>query len=149
LGRFDSKILDRLEGQFNYIYSSGGVSKEQEAKERRMIRESAIHSNRCGHGEEFGVSPLFDVQEFGVYSNVDGKPITRYTQTLAELWYWQAVLVYGPLPYLIHDEEEQAFYTHHGEVALSRDHVNLSLFLGPACECDACMARRLGRLRRG
>jgi hypothetical protein len=68
--------------------------------------------------------PPFTITDEGeVFSTRDGKPITDYRQTLAEVWYWneadQREL------HLIHDEETQAFYTPKGELAISRERVDL------------------------
>jgi hypothetical protein len=73
--------------------------------------------------------PPFTITEEGeVYSTRDGKPITRYRQTLGEVWYWREVDD-GELR-LIHDEESQAFRTPDGEVAISRDGVDLRHVFG-------------------
>jgi hypothetical protein len=66
----------------------------------------------------------FTIEEDGlVYSTRDGKPITEYHQTLAEVWYREEC-EQGWLN-LIHDEEAEAFYTPDGELALSRDRADL------------------------
>ncbi len=68
--------------------------------------------------------PPFEISEAGeVFSARDGKPITHYPQTLGEVWYWKDVEERHL--HLIHDEEAQAFYTPDGELALSRDRVDL------------------------
>jgi hypothetical protein len=67
--------------------------------------------------------PPFEISSDGVFSSRDGKPITAYAQTLAEVWYWKEVDE-GEL-HLIHDEEAEAFYTPSGELAISRDRVDL------------------------
>jgi hypothetical protein len=74
--------------------------------------------------------PLFEITENGnVLCAHDGKPVTNTRQTLAEGFYWQTV-EWGGDPNLIHDEEGQAFYTPDGELALSRDYVNLPALFG-------------------
>jgi hypothetical protein len=50
--------------------------------------------------------------------------VTDSHQTLAEEFYWMEV-GWGPSLDLVHDEEAQAFYTPSGELALSREYVNL------------------------
>jgi hypothetical protein len=73
--------------------------------------------------------PPFTITEEGnVVSTRDGKPITHYPQTLAEVWYWEQVEE-GSLS-LNHDEEAQAFYAPGGELALSRDRVDLRYLFG-------------------
>ncbi len=68
--------------------------------------------------------PPFLVYEDGaVFSTRDGKPITEYAQTLAEVCYWQEVDQREL--HLVHDEDAQAFYTPEGDLAISRDRVNL------------------------
>jgi hypothetical protein len=70
-----------------------------------------------------GDEPPFTLAENRtVFSTRDGKPITDYAQTLAEVWYWQEVDE-GEL-HLIHDEEAQAFYTPEGNLAISREQVD-------------------------
>jgi hypothetical protein len=97
-------------------------------EERKRIREQAEHSNRCnvGRGEE----TFFEIDENGdVFCSHDGRPVTGSHQTLAEEYYWMEV-GWGPSPGLVHDEEAQAFYTQSGELALSRDSVNLEHLMG-------------------
>jgi hypothetical protein len=143
--------LDRLE-------TRRGVTDEDRERERRIIREAAEHANYCftheGHysvkfgyklctlQEALGIQELFLITDTGVFAGVDGKPVTAYTQTLAEEWYWDHLLCWPPDPRFIHDEDEQAFYTHDGDVALSRDFVDLRVFLGDRCGCDECLTRR-------
>ncbi len=102
--------------------------REEEAK---RIRESAEHANYCGWGKEVGRWPLFEVDEDGdVFCTHDEKPVTDGRQILAESFYWIEVSWGGPG--LVHDEEAQAFYTPSGELALSRELVNLQHLMGPA-----------------
>ena len=151
--------LDRLE-------TRRGVTDEDRERERRMIREAAEHANYCftheGHysvkfgyklctlQEALDLEELFHIDQNGnVFSNVDGKPITKYRQLMGEEWYWDHLLCWPPDPRFIHDEEEQAFYTLHGELALSRDMVSLPHFLGDPCRCDACLEWRSKRGEEG
>jgi hypothetical protein len=69
------------------------------------------------------VPPFTIAEDREVYSTRDGKPITRYRQTLGEVWYWQEVDKREL--HLIHDEETEAFYTPDGNLAISRDGVDL------------------------
>jgi hypothetical protein len=72
--------------------------------------------------------PPFTITEAGeVFCTRDGKPVTTYHQTLAEPWYWQEVEWGGPG--LVHDEEAEAFYTREGELAISRDRVDLQHYV--------------------
>ncbi len=102
---------------------------ERERKERlKTVREQAEHANRCHRGE---VLP-FVVDEAGdVFSSRDGKPITDPRQTLAEEWYWEEVEVWDGEG-LVHDEEAQTFYARTGELAISRDMVDLRHLMGDA-----------------
>jgi hypothetical protein len=95
-------------------------------KRRKEIREAAEHANRCQDQRE----PLpFEITESGdVLCARDGRPVTTYRQTLAEVWYWEEVE--DGAPGLVHDEEAQAFYTQSGELALSRDRVDLQRLMG-------------------
>jgi hypothetical protein len=147
--------LDRLEAKRRV---ADGVTSEERERERKLIRESAEHANHCFPRDRYFVmygyklrtlqealdlEELFYIDDDGnVYSNVDGKPITQYRQLAGEEWYWDHLLCWPPDPRFTHDEEDQAFYTHHGELALSRDMVDLRLFLGDPCRCDACLAQR-------
>ena len=102
----------------------------QREEERKRIREQAEHATYCGWGEEVGRWPLFEIAEGGgdVFCTHDGKPVTDSRQILAECFYWQALEWGGPG--LVHDEEAQAFYTQRGDLALSREYVNLEHLLG-------------------
>jgi hypothetical protein len=102
-------------------------AREREA-ERKRIREQAEHSNRCNEGR--GEETFFEIGEHGdVFCSCDGRPVTDSHQTLAEEFYWMEV-GWGPSPGLVHDNEAQAFYTQSGELALSRDSVNLEHLMG-------------------
>ena len=113
--------LERLENS-----ASPPMETEAERGERRKtVREQAEHANHCLEG---GVLP-FVIDEGGdVFSSRDGKPITDPRQTLAEEWYWEEVE--GGGEGLVHDEEAQAFYARSGELAISRDEVNLRHLMG-------------------
>jgi hypothetical protein len=74
--------------------------------------------------------PPFTIAEDGrVLCSRDGKQVTGFHQTLAEDWYWRQV-AWGNPGSLVHDEEEQAFYTPEGEPVPSRDRVVLGRFFG-------------------
>jgi hypothetical protein len=114
--------LNRLEGAGRPRLEAERHSEE----ERERIREQAEHANYCGWGADFGRWPLFEIDEEGdVFCTYDGKPVTDTREVLAESYYWMAV-EWGA-PELVHDEEAEAFFTCEGELALSREHVNLEL----------------------
>ncbi len=118
--------LNRLEDATHQI------AKPEDAQEReerlRHIREAAEHANYCGwerDGEQ-----LFEIDVDGdVFCTYDGKPVTDGRQILAEHFYFMELGWGGPG--LIHDEEAQAFYSLSGELAVSRDRVDLQHLLGP------------------
>ncbi len=107
--------------------ADAGETEAERAERLKTVREEAEHANRC----LWSGTPAFVVDGEGhVFSIRDGKPITEYTQTLAEEWYWQEVEWGGEG--LVHDEEAEAFYTPSGELALSRDRVDLRHLMGEA-----------------
>ena len=112
-------------------------------EERKRIRKQAEHANRCGWGQEVGRWPLFEIDEDGSVSCThDGRPVTDSHQTLAESFYWMEVEWGGPG--LVHDEEDQAFYTPSGELALSREYVSLPRLMGPGRGERLAEARQRG-----
>jgi hypothetical protein len=118
--------LDKLEERARIRTTEDAREREEE---RKRIREQAEHANRCGWGEEVGRWPLFEIDEDGNISCThDDKPVTDSRQILAESFYWMEVEWGGPG--LIHDEEAQAFYTPGGELALSRNRVDLRQLMG-------------------
>ncbi len=101
-------------------------ARDREEERKKRIREQADHANHCAWGEEFGRWPLFEIDKRGnVFCTYDGKHVIDSRQTLAEHFYWMEV-GWGPSGGLIHDEEAQAFYTPEGDLALSREYVNIS-----------------------
>jgi hypothetical protein len=119
--------LDKLEERARIQTTEDARQREEE---RERIREQAEHANRCGWGERVGGWPLFEIDEDGnVSCTHDAYPVTDSRQILAEQFYWMEVEWGGPG--LIHDEEAQAFYTPSGELALSRDRVDLRHLMGP------------------
>jgi len=94
-------------------------------EDREKVRELAEHTNRCQNNEP----PVFEITEDGgVISARDGKPVETVTATLAEEFYWMEV-EWGA-PDLIHDEDQEAFFTRDGHLAVSRERVNLPHLLG-------------------
>ncbi|MDP9487776.1 MAG: hypothetical protein M3Q49_18650 [Actinomycetota bacterium] len=115
--------VEALEG------SGATLETEAERAERlQTVREQAEHANHCHRGE---VLPFLVDEEGNVFSSRDGKPITDSRQTLAEEWYWEEVEVWGGEG-LVHDEEAQTFYARTGELAISRDRVDLRHLMGDA-----------------
>jgi hypothetical protein len=93
---------------------------------RRLVREQAEHVNRCRDRDE---QPVFEITADGdVLCAHDGRPVTDPSQTLAERFY-RMELGWGG-PGLVHDEEAEAFYTPEGELAVSRDRVDLRHLMG-------------------
>ena len=67
--------------------------------------------------------PFTITEDGGVFCTRDGKPVTTYHQTLAEVMYWEFHDAgYNPRS-LIHDEESQGYYMPEPphELAFSRD----------------------------
>ena len=100
---------------------------DAEREERRgRLREDAEHGNRCRDADE---APIFEITESGdVLCARDGRPVTDSRQILAERFYWMEV-GFGGYD-LVHDEEEQAFYSKGGDLAVSRDRVDLRHLMG-------------------
>ncbi len=117
--------LERLEG----LAGVGPGETEREHEERRReIRKEAERMNDSLERED--KDPAFDVAANGdVFCSRDGRPVTEYRQTLAEHWYWWTLEELG-YEGLVHDEEEQTFYTRSGELALSRDRVDFPRYMG-------------------
>ncbi len=114
--------LDALEGG-----ADAGETEQERAERLKTVREQAEHTNHCNRSE----IPPFVIDEDGdVFSSRDGKPITDSRQTLAEPWYWEEVE--GGGEGLVYDEEAQAFYARTGELAISRDRVDLRHLMGDA-----------------
>ncbi len=115
--------IEALEGS-----GAVGETEAERAERLRTVREQAEHANHCHRGE---VLPFVVDEEGFVFSSRDGKPITDPRQTLAEEWYWEEVEVWGGEG-LVHDEDAQAFYARTGELAISRDMVDLRHLMGDA-----------------
>jgi len=119
-----------MERRIRRLEESGGppgeAEHEREAR-RKAVREQAEHANRCHRGE---VLPFLIDEAGDVFASRDSKPITDSRQTLAEEWYWEEVEWGGDG--LVHDEVAQAFYARTGELAISRDMVDLRHLMGDA-----------------
>ena len=105
---------------------------EMEAEREKRLREIRKEAERMnGSLRREGKGPAFEVSDNGeVVCSRDGRPVTDFHQTLAEVWYWQT-LEWGA-PGLVHDEEAETFYSRTGELAISRDRVNLQHLMGDA-----------------
>ena len=112
--------LERLE-----VLAGGGVEEtEAEREERlRMIREGAASANNRARRD--GKVPPFELATNGdVWCTHDRRPVSTFRQTLAEPWYWEEVE--AGFGHLVHDPEEEAFHTREGDLAISRDVMNIS-----------------------
>ncbi len=106
----------------------GESEAEREGRQAEIIREAEA-ANRRRRLE--GRGPVFDVDEGGnVSCSAAGRPVTDFHQTLAEEWFQQEREWGGEG--LVYDEEAQAFYTPGGDLALSRDHMDLRHLMGDA-----------------
>ena len=75
-------------------------------------------------------TPPFVIADDGtVTCSRDGRPVTTYPQTLAEVWFWEETE--APCLRLVYDEDAEAFYNRAGEFALSRDFADLRGLMGP------------------
>jgi hypothetical protein len=111
--------LERLEA----LAGDGVDETSAERGERlRGIRERATNANERALRD--GRIPPFEVSGDGyVVCSQDGARVVTPHQTSAEEWYWKEVESgYG---HLDHDPEAQAFYTRSGDLALSRDFMDI------------------------
>jgi hypothetical protein len=92
---------------------------------RAHIRHAAECANR-DRGRE-NLEPIFEITDDGTVYTFDGRLVDDRHQSLAETFYWMEV-GWGS-PGLVHDEEEEAFYTLEGELAVSRTRCDLQILL--------------------
>ncbi len=112
--------LERLEA----LAGDGVDETSAERAERlRDIRQGAESANDRALRD--GRIPPFVIAADGYVScSCDGRPVVTSHQTSAEEWYRRELEAsYG---HLVHDPEEEAFYTRSGDLALSRDFMNIS-----------------------
>jgi hypothetical protein len=112
--------LERLEA----LAGDGVDETSAERGERlRGIRERATNANERALRD--GRIPPFEVSGDGyVVCSHDGRPVSTSHQVSAEDWYMRELEAgYG---HLRHDAAEEAFYTRSGDLALSRDFMNIS-----------------------
>ncbi|MDP8951061.1 MAG: hypothetical protein M3N18_02290 [Actinomycetota bacterium] len=75
-------------------------------------------------------TPPFVIADDGtVTCSRDGRPVTTYPATIAEVWFWEEME--APGLGMVYDEDAEAFYNRAGEFALSRDFADLGGLLGP------------------
>ena len=116
--------LRRLEGE------AGAVSTTETADEREkrltMIREGAEQQNE----KHFREPPFVIADDGTVTCSRDGRPVTSYPATIAEVWFWEEMEAPTGLG-LVYEEDAEAFYNRAGEFALSRDFADLRGLMGP------------------
>jgi hypothetical protein len=107
---------------------AGGVEETvaERDERRRMIRAGAEAANDRALRD--GRIPPFEISgDGGVVCSHDGRPVTTYHQGTSEEWYRKELESgYG---HLDHDEEAETFRTHAGNLALSRDVVDLQYLI--------------------
>ena len=111
--------LERLEA----VHAGGVEETTNEREERlRLIREGAESANSRAR-RDGRVAPFVIEATGDVVCSHDGRAVTSDRQISAEEWYWREVESgYG---HLRHDAEAQAFYTRSGDLALSRDFMDI------------------------
>ncbi|MDQ3301983.1 MAG: hypothetical protein M3518_01335 [Actinomycetota bacterium] len=123
MGNIKSR-LGQLEALAGGVEETGAEREER----RRMIREASEGANNRARRD--GRVPPFEIADTGdVWCTHDRRPVSTFRQTLAEPWYWEEVE--AGFGHLVHDAKEEAFYTHSGHLAISRDVVDLR-YLIPA-----------------
>ncbi len=121
--------MERRIRRLEDLAGASGESEAEREKRRAEILREAEAANRRRRLE--GRGPVFDVDEGGnVSCSAAGRPVTGFHQTLAEEWFQQEREWGGDG--LVYDEDTEAFYTPSGELALSRDLVDLQRFMGNA-----------------
>ncbi len=116
--------LGKMEAEASAI--SAGETADEREKRLTMIREGAEQQN-ARHFRE----PPFAIADDGtVTCSRDGRPVTAYPATIAEVWFWEETEAPTGLG-LVYDEETEAFYNRAGESALSRDFADLRGLMGP------------------
>jgi hypothetical protein len=101
---------------------------DEREKRLAMIREGAEQQNgRC-----FREPPFVIADDGTVSCSRDGRPVTTYPATIAEVWFWEEMERGEDEGLrLVYDEETEAFYNRAGEFALSRDFADLRGLMGP------------------
>ncbi len=115
-----------MERRLERLEALAGDGVDETAAERaerlRMIKEGAESANNRALRD--GRIPPFVIADDGYVSCAhDGRPVVTSHQTSAEDWYMRELESgYG---HLIHDPAEETFRTRAGELAMSRDVMNL------------------------
>jgi len=125
--RLNRRTLKRIEEQrARETLLTPPLDREPTDEERREIIASVRHNG--GYVEEFGslkMGPLFEIVGDDVYCTFDGKRVTHCSQLTYEYFYWLHRTFGFKEAGLEHDEGAQAFYGVDGELAISRDYLNL------------------------
>ena len=116
--------LHRLEGEAAAARPT--ESTDEREKRLAMVREGAEQQN-----ERYFREPPFVIADDGTVScSRDGRPVTAYPATIAEVWFWEEMEAPTGLG-LVYDEETEAFYNRAEEFALSRNFADLRGLMGP------------------
>ena len=114
--------LRKLESE----HAEPGETSAEREKRLAMIREGVRQQNARNFPE-----PPFVIADVGaVTCSRDGRPVTAYPATIAEVWFWEEMETPTGLA-LVYDEETEAFYNRVGEFALSREFADLRGLMGP------------------
>lgn len=115
--------LRRLEGEAQAASPTESAAEREDRLTR--IREGAEQQNE----KHFREPPFVIADDGAVTCSWDGRPVTTYPQTLAEVWFWEQMEDRDLR--LVYDEEAEAFHNGAGEFALSRDFADLRGMMGP------------------
>ena len=116
--------LRRLEAEADAAHPAETAAERE--KRPTMIREGAEQQNE----KHFREPPFVIADDGTVTCSRDGRPVTAYPATIAEVWFWEEMEAPTGLA-LVYDEETEAFYNRAGEFALSRGFADLRGLLGP------------------
>jgi hypothetical protein len=118
------KELDKLRKSAQSRAKDETEALERRGRELRQIRQQAAHANNCNNRVRY------IIDDTGVYSSIDGKPITEPHQTLAEEFFWLFVDACDNPRSLLYDEETEAFYRPDPpyELVFSRERCNLACY---------------------
>lgn len=115
--------LGKMEAEVSAVFPTENADERE--KRLTRIREGAEQQNERNFRE-----PPFVIADDGtVTCSRDGRPVTSFPATIAEVWFWEEMEAPGLR--LVYDEETEAFYNRAGEFALSRDFADLRGLMGP------------------